>query len=429
MKRLLAFCLLLFVSFYLTGCTRPPNDAGTTGAGATTGATGGTTGGTGTDGRTPTQGDAAGPDAYAEKAVEGDNVKFGVYLSITGESATFGQGTQAGMELAVDKINKEGGLLGKKIKLIVEDDEGKQDKAAAAGQKLIEQDNVLVVLGEVISTNSLAVAPICQKAHVPMISPSSTNVKVTQVGDFIFRVCFLDDFQGEVMARYAADNLKAKTAALMVEKSSDYSVGLAESFQKTFESKGGKIVAEESFTKADTDFSSVLTKIKGSNPDVIFLPAYYNSVGLVATQARAQGITVPFLGGDGWESPKLIELGGKNLEGCAFSTHFNVNAPEGVVADFVKAFRAKTGEDPDGLSALGYDDVMMVADAIKRAGKFNRYAIRDALAGTKGFEGVTGMITINAQGNPDKPATIMEIKNGKLEYVTKMYPEGAPAAP
>ena len=280
-----------------------------------------------------------------------------------------------------------------------------------------------MVLGEVISSNSLAVAPICQKNEVPMISPSSTNVKVTQVGDMIFRVCFLDDFQGQVMARYAADNLKAKTAALMIEKSSDYSVGLADSFQKTFEAKGGKIVATESFTNADTDFSSVLTKIKGSNPDVIFLPSYYNSVGLIAKQAREQGITVPFLGGDGWESPKLIELGGKALDGCAFSTHFNVNETEGKVADFVKAYKAKTGNLPDGLSALGYDDVLLMADAINRAGKLNRFAIRDAIASTKDFQGVTGTITINAQRNPDKPATIMQIKDGKLEFVTQMAPE------
>lgn len=419
MKRL-ALCLLILLCCVALGCTRPP-DGDTTGGGAS----GGTTGG----GQT-SQGDPNAKDDYAEKAVDGDDLKIGVYLSITGASATFGEGSRAGMEIAADEINKNGGVLGgKKLKLIVEDDEGKPDKAAAAGQKLITQDNVLVVLGEVISSNSLAVAPICQKNSVPMISPSSTNVKVTQVGDFIFRVCFLDDFQGQVMARYAIDNLHAKTAALMIEKSSDYSVGLADSFKKTFEAKGGKIVATESFTNADTDFSSVLTKIKESNPEVIFLPSYYNSVGLIVSQARQQGITVPFLGGDGWESPKLIELGGKSLEGCAFSTHFNVNEQQGKVADFVKAYKAKTGNLPDGLSALGYDDVMLMADAINRAGKLNRWAIRDAIAGTKGFEGVTGTITINKDRNPDKPATIMQIKGGQLEFVTQMEPEGAAATP
>lgn len=418
--RRLALCLLITFCCVALGCTRPP-DGDTTGGGTTTG--GSSTGSTG--GQT-SKGDPNAKDEYAENAVDGDEIKVGVYLSITGQSATFGQGSQAGMDLAVEKVNASGGVLGgKKLKLIVEDDEGKPDKAAAAAQKLIAQDNVLVMLGEVISSNSLAVAPICQEKEVPMISPSSTNVKVTQVGDMIFRVCFLDDFQGQVMARYAVDNLHAKTAALMIEKSSDYSVGLADSFQKTFEAKGGKIVDTESFTNQDTDFSSVLTKIKGSKPDVIFLPSYYNSVGLIVTQARQQGITVPFLGGDGWESPKLIELGGKNLEGCAFSTHFNVNAKEGKVADFVKAYKAKTGNLPDGLGALGYDDVMLLADAINRAGKLNRWAIRDAIASTKGFEGVTGTITINKDRNPDKPATIMEIKGGQLEFVTEMAPEGA----
>ncbi|MEW6280327.1 MAG: ABC transporter substrate-binding protein [Candidatus Eremiobacterota bacterium] len=418
MRRFLAGCLILAL-FALVGCTRPAGNGGTTGG------TPATTGGSATGSTPPpsSKGDPNGPDAYAEKAVDGDTIKIGVYLPITGQAATFGEGTKAGMELAADEVNARGGILGKKIDLIFEDTEGKPDKAAAAGQKLINQDNVLVVLGEVMSSNSLAVAPICQEAQVPMISPSSTNVLVTQKGDFIFRVCFLDDFQGQVMARYAIENLKAKKAAILIEKSSDYSVGLADSFKKTFTEKGGTIVAEEGFTNADTDFTSVLTKIKTSSPDVIFLPSYYNSVGLVATQASQLGMKVPFLGGDGWESPKLIELGKGALENCAFSTHFNVNATEGQVAEFVKAFRKKTGNDPDGLSALGYDDVLLMADAINRAGKLNRWAIRDAIAATRDFPGVTGSITINANRDADKPATIMVVKNNKLEFVTQMQPE------
>jgi branched-chain amino acid transport system substrate-binding protein len=421
--RRLAICLLLTLCCLALGCTRPP-DGGTTAGGAATGSSPGATTGGGTTGGTPTsKGDPNAKDEYAEKAIDGENVKFGVFLSMTGNNATFGEGTLAGMQLAADEINAKGGVLGKKIKLIVEDDEGKSDKAASAGQKLITQDNVLVVLGDVASTNSLAVAPICQEKSVPMISPSSTNVRVTQQGDMIFRVCFIDDFQGYVMARYASENLKAKRAALMVDNGSDYSTGLAAAFEKTFKEKGGEIVARESFTDKDTDFASVLTKIKTSNPDVIFLPAYYNAAGLVSTQARQQGLDVPILGGDGWESPELIRLGGKSLEGCAFSTHFNVNTESGNVAEFAKKFKAKTGDLPDGLSALGYDDVMMVADAITRAGKFNRFAIRDALASTKDFEGVTGKITINKDRNADKPATIMQIKDGKLEFVTQIAPE------
>lgn len=419
--RRLAICLLLTLCCLALGCTRPP-DGGTTAGGATGSSPGETSGGA------TSKGDPKAKDDYAEKAIDGDKIKIGVFTSMTGANSTFGKGTYAGMELAAEEVNAKGGVLGKKIELKLEDNESKSDKSVSAAQKLISQDNVLVLLGDVASTNSLAVAPICQEKSVPMISPSSTNVRVTQVGDMIFRVCFIDDFQGYVMARYAAENLKAKTAALMVDKGSDYSTGLAAAFQKTFEEKGGKIVANESFTAQDTDFSSILTKIKGTKPDVIFLPAYYNSAGLVASQARQQGIDVPILGGDGWESPELVRLGGESLEGCAFSTHFNVSSESGKVAEFAKKFKAKTGDLPDGLSALGYDDVMLVADAINRSGevtggKFNRWAIRDALAATRDFEGVTGKITINKDRNADKPATIMQIKNGQLEFVTQIAPE------
>lgn len=376
---------------------------------------------------------AGGPDAYAEKSVDGEFIKIGAYLPITGDSATFGQGTKTGMDLAVEKINAGGGVLGKKLKIIYEDTQGKTDQAAQAAQKLINQDNVLFVLGEVISSNSLAVAPICQEAKVPMISPSSTNPKVTQVGDYIFRVCFTDDFQGEVIARFAAEELKKSKAALLIDQSSDYSKGLSDAFKRTFQAKGGTIVAEEYYTQGDSDFASVLNKLKGSSPDVLVVPGYYKDVGLIASQAKQQGLDVPMLGGDGWDSPSLTELGGAAINGSYFSTHYDSQSKEPMVVEFVAAFKKVAGNEPDSLSAMGYDAVMVMADAMKRAGKLDRQAMRDALASTKDFPGLTGSITINANRDADKAAVIQEIRDGKLVPVARIAPEGAgapaPASP
>lgn len=373
-------------------------------------------------------GGAASPGTAAgdsQAAIEGDTVKIGAYLPITGDAATFGEGTRTGMELAVARVNGEGGVLGKKIRILYEDTGGKTDQAAQSAQKLINQDKVLVLLGEVMSSNSLAVAPICQKAGVPMISPSSTNPRVTQVGDMIFRVCFTDEFQGEVIARFAAENLSARKAALLVDQSSDYSKGLAESFRETFTTRGGQVVAEEYYTQGDTDFSSVLNRLKGSTPDVLVVPGYYKEVGMIANQARQQGLDVPMLGGDGWDSPELTALGGAAIEGSYFSTHYNAQSPDPQVVAFVKAFREKAGEDPDSLSAMGYDAVLVMADAIKRAGSFDRKAIRDALAQTRGFPGLTGSITIDENRDAAKPAVILQVKDGKLVPVATVEPEGA----
>lgn len=359
----------------------------------------------------------------APPAVNQENfIKVGAYMPLTGDFSTFGESTTRGMNVAVEEINNSGGIFGKKIKLIVEDTMCKPDGAAQAVQKLISQDKVLVVLGEIASSNSLAAAPICQRSQVPMISPSSTNPKVTQVGDYIFRVCFIDTFQGEVMAKFASSKLKAKTAALLIDNSSDYSKGLGEYFKDNFIKMGGKIVASESYMQGDKDFTGQLTKIKALKPEVIFLPGYYNEAGLASQQARQLGLKQPLLGGDGWDSPKLIEIGGKAIENCYFSNHYNVegNTPE--VKKYVQAYKAKYNIAPDSLSALGYDSVMIMADAIKRAGKLDQKLIRDALADTKNFPGLTGKITIDKERNAKKSAVVLMVKDGKLKYFQTINP-------
>lgn len=355
----------------------------------------------------------------------GDTIKVGAYFSMTGDIATFGQSSVNAIRLAVDEINAGGGVLGKKLDLIVEDTQSKQDGAAAAVQKLISQNNVDVILGEVASSNSLAAAPISQKSQVPMISPSSTNPSVTQTGDYIFRVCFIDPFQGYVMAKFAKENLKLKKAAMLVDQSCDYCKGLAKYFKDTWTKEGGEILSEEAYFQKDTDFKGQLTNIKGKNPELLFVPGYYTEVGLIAKQARQLGIKVPLLGGDGWDSPKLLEIGGKDIEGGYFSNHYSVEANTPKIKSFVGEFQKKYGVIPDSLSALAYDSVYVMADAYKRAGKVDKQALRDALASTKDFEGVTGRITINHDRNADKSAVVLQVKGGKYTYVTTIEPPKA----
>ncbi len=370
------------ISLLLTGCNKPPSE---TGAGA-------------------------------------DIIKVGEYASLTGSEATFGQSSHKGTALAIDDINATGGVLGKKIQLITEDDQSQAGQPATVVRKLISHDDVVAILGEVASSRSLEAAPICQENKIPMISPASTNPRVTEVGDYIFRVCFIDPFQGTVMANFARKTLKLKTAAILKEVSSDYSVGLAKYFKQRFVADGGKIVGEENYSHGDKDFTAQLTAIKADNPDGIFVPGYYTEVGLIALQARQLGITVPLLGGDGWESSSLVLIGGKALEGCYFSTHYSPQDTSPAVQNFVKEYRARYDETPDTMAALGYDSAMILADAIKRAGSTDGTKIRDALAATKDFPGVTGKITIDADRNASKPAVILTIKDGKFQYVETIEP-------
>ncbi|MGA9778800.1 MAG: ABC transporter substrate-binding protein [Limisphaerales bacterium] len=351
-----------------------------------------------------------------------DVIKVGEFASLTGSEATFGQSSHAGTALAVDDINAAGGVLGKKIDLITEDDQSQAGQPATVVRKLISSDGVVAILGEVASSRSLEAAPICQENQIPMVSPASTNPKVTEAGDYIFRVCFIDPFQGTVMANFARKTLKLRTAAVLKESSSDYSVGLAKYFVAGFTADGGKIVAEENYSHGDKDFSAQLTAIKTDNPDGIFVPGYYTEVGLIALQARQLGITVPLFGGDGWESSSLVPIGGKALEGCFFSTHYSPQDTSPAVQNFVKKFQAKYNEMPDAMAALGYDSAMILADAMKRAGTTDGAKVRDALAATKDFAGVTGKITIDASRNASKPAVILTITNGQFKYVQTIAP-------
>ncbi|HEV2064746.1 MAG TPA: ABC transporter substrate-binding protein, partial [Thermoanaerobaculia bacterium] len=253
------------------------------------------------------------------KSGSGREILIGEYGSLTGGIATFGISTRDGSQMAFDEINAAGGVLGQKIKLLVEDDQSKPEEASTVVTKLINQNHVVAMLGHVASTHSLAAAPICQANKVPMITPSSTNPRVTQQGNYIFRVCFIDPFQGAVMAKFAADTLKVKKVAQLVDVRSDYSVGLQTFFRQHFKSLGGEIVSEQSYSAGDSDFRAQLTQIKATNPEAIYVPGYYTEVGTIARQARELGITVPLLGGDGWDSPKLWEIGGEALNGCYFS--------------------------------------------------------------------------------------------------------------
>jgi branched-chain amino acid transport system substrate-binding protein len=355
-------------------------------------------------------------------AAGSDVIKVGEFASMTGSEATFGQSSHKGTQLAIDDLNAAGGVLGKKLELHMEDDQSQAGQPATVVRKLISSDSVVAILGEVASSRSLEAAPICQQNKIPMISPSSTNPKVTEVGDYIFRVCFIDPFQGTVMANFALNTLHLKNVAVLTDVKSDYSLGLAKFFKESFANGGGKIIAEQNYSGGDKDFNAQLTSIKAANPDGIFVPGYYTEVGLIALQARQLGITVPIFGGDGWESSALVPIGGAALEGDYFSTHFSPQDTAPDVQNFVKEFQAKYNETPDAMAALGYDSAMMLAAAMKTTGTTDGAKVRDALAATKDFQGVTGKITIDANRNASKPAVILEIKNGQFQYVETIAP-------
>jgi len=352
-------------------------------------------------------------------------IVVGYYGDLSGRTSSFGQSTKNGAEMAADEINKAGGIDGRTIQIIVEDDQGEPNKAATVVTKLINQDKVMAILGEVASSNSLAAAPKAQEAKVPMISPSSTNPAVTQVGDYIFRVCFIDPFQGEVMAKFAANNLKAKRAAILYDFNSDYSRGLYAFFKRSFTGLGGQIVSEKSYTQGDRDFSGQLTAIRSANPDVIYVPGYYGEVGVISNQTKQLGIKAPLLGGDGWDAPQLWQLGGASLNGNYISNHYSVDDPSPAIQKFVADYKARYNISPDALAALGYDSMKVLADAIKRAGSTENTKLRDAIAQTKDFPGVTGKISIDKDRNAVKPAVVLKLENSKFVYETTIAPEGS----
>jgi len=353
----------------------------------------------------------------------GPEIKIGAYFSLTGDTATFGQGSVKGIQMAFDEVNKAGGVLGKPLKLIVSDTASRSDQAGTVVNQLIYQQKVLAVLGEVASSSSLAGAPVCQSAKVPMLSPSSTNPAVTRIGDYIFRSCFIDDFTGAAAAKFARTTLKAKTAAVLTDSANDYSKGLSRAFLDEWQKAGGTLVAKQFYAKGDKDFRGQLTAIKGKNPDILYVPGYYTEVGNIAVQARSAGITQPLMGGDGWDSPKLYDIAQAQVQGCYFTNHYSAQSKDPRVVAFVSRFKAlHSGETPDALTAVGYDAALVMADAIKRAGALDRAKLRDALAGTKNFAGVTGTFSIDANRNAVKPLVILKIQGKEGQYVTTVNP-------
>lgn len=348
-------------------------------------------------------------------------INIGGVACLTGAAATYGASTRNGTRLAFDDVNDLGGvdIGGEKylIRYIFEDDQGSPEVAANAFRKLIDQDEVYAILGSVMSSCTLAGAPIAQDSGVPVISPTSTAVQVTRTGDYIFRSCFLDPFQGAVVASFSYNDLKAKTAAVIFDSANDYTKGLAEAFRESFEKLGGKVVAYESFVEESKtfDFSAQLTNIKSANPDVIFLDAYYSAAALMAKQARSLGITVPFMGADGWDSAEFTKLGGEAVEGGHFCNHYSPEDPRPIVQNFVKKYAEVYGETPDALATLAYDAALILIDSLNRAGSLDRAAIRDAIAATN-LECVSGVITFDEYGDPLKSAVINKVVDGKFVF-------------
>ncbi|HEU4596543.1 MAG TPA: ABC transporter substrate-binding protein [Pyrinomonadaceae bacterium] len=355
-----------------------------------------------------------------------DKVRIGVFMSLTGDTANFGISSVNGIQMAKDEVNAAGGINGKQVELLVQDDRSDASEAATIVTKFVTQDQVHAILGEVASSRSIAAAPIAQNAKIPMLTPSSTNPEVTKKGDFIFRSCFIDPVQGAAIAQFAAKTLGAKRGALMVDRKNDYSTGLEKVISEVFTKLGGQIVVTQSYQAQDQDFNAQITSIKGANPDVVFVPGYYGDVGLFAKQARDKGLTVPLVGGDGWDSAQLYAIGGSALDGCYFSNHYSPFDKDPKVVKFVEDYKKRFGSVPDALAATAYDAAKIMFDAIKRANSLDGTAIRNALAATKEFPGVTGNVTFNENRDAVKPIIMVKIEpGGNYAVAERVQVEGA----
>jgi len=354
-----------------------------------------------------------------------NTIAIGTIMPISGPVSTYGIQSRDASQMAIDEINAAGGVLGKKLQLYVEDDEATPEKTVNAFTKLVTQHKIVALVGGLTSPCTLAIIADAQKRKVVLVTPSSTNDTVTDAGNFIFRACYNDSFQGQVMAKFAYQNLGAKTAAIIFDNTNDYSKGLKDSFTAAFTALGGTLVDTESYAKGDTDFNAQLTKIASNKPDVLFVPDYYSTVSLVAKQARTAGITVPMLGADGWD--EIANNAGDEVDGCYYSNHYSPDANDQQVKDFVAAYKAKYNAEPNALAALAYDATYMIADAIKLAGSTDPDAIQAAMMKTnKKF--VTGQISFNEKRNPVKSAVILELVKGdvankpKVVYNTTVNP-------
>ena len=349
-------------------------------------------------------------------------IKIGAVTCLTGELSTFGVSSKQGADLAVGEINRAGGVLGQKIDLIMEDNGSKPGETATILRKFISQDKVSAILGDLTSSATMEGAPIAQAAKIPMLTPSATNVAITKIGDYIFRSCFVDPFTGRIMAKFALDQLKAKQAIVITDVKQDYSVGLTDAIRQYFVANGARISGKYSYSSGDTNFRTQLTAARMVHPDVIFLPGYYTEAALILRQARQLGINCPFVGGEGWDSPALIRIAGKSADGNYYANHFSADDPNPRVQKFVQDYRAKFGSVPDALAALWYDGAHLMAQALQRAGSTDPAKIRDALAETRDFEGVTGRISIDENRNAAKSGVILKIDNGALQMVQQVSP-------
>lgn len=367
-------------------------------------------------------------DGGGSSGSSGNEIVLGEFASLTGGTADFGTSSHAGLELFINQANGKGGVLGKQVKLITEDDRSDVTEAVNAVQKLVNKDNVLAVIGEVASKRSLAGGNVCQKYKTAMLSPASTNPAVTvengKVKDFVFRICFTDDFQGLINGKFALDQ-GWKRVAVMTNQEEDYAKGLSASFKKAFTEGGGEVVAEAQYTNRDKDFKALLNNLKQSNPDAVYVPGYYTEVKLLLPQARQIGMKMPFFGGDGWDSPETLAIG-PDAEGCFYSDHYSADDPSEKVQAFVKAYRDAYGRTPDAMAALGYDAGGVMLKAIADAGKADRQAVRDALAKVADYDGVTGKITIDPSHNARKPIVVLRITSGKAALHRTFDADGKP---
>jgi branched-chain amino acid transport system substrate-binding protein len=365
---------------------------------------------------------APGGAETAPASADPNTILIGHYGSMTGSEATFGVSTDNGIKLAVEERNAAGGVKGKQVKVITYDDQGKAQEAQTTVTRLIDQDKVTAVLGEVASSRSLAGAPICQRKGVPMITPSSTNPDVTAIGDMISRVCFIDPFQGFVGAKFAKENLNFSKGAVLYNRAQAYSSGLNTNFKEAFTKLGGQVVSEQAYSDGDNDFRAQLTAIREAKPDFIYVPGYYTEVVNIAGQARSLGLNVPLIGGDGWDSEELRNAGDA-LNGCYFSNHYSHEDQSPAVQEFIKKYQAKFGKIPDGLAALGYDAARLLFEAMDKAPSLSGKDLAAAINSTKNFAGVTGTITIDPQRNATKDAVVLEVVNGVPKYKATIKPE------
>ncbi len=350
-----------------------------------------------------------------------DEIPVGAYLSLTGSDSTFGIDTKKGIELALDEINAQGGIKGKRVRLLVEDNKSTAAETTQKVQQLIDRDKVVAVLGEVASSRSKAGGLICNTKKVPMVTPSSTAVEVTQGRPYVFRTCFTDAQQGEAAARFVRDTLRKNTAGVFYAAQDTYSSGLAKVFRAKFEAFGGKVVIEKDYQKGETNFSTYLRELKGANPEIIFVPIYYNEMVTLARQAKNEGMSgAMFMGGDGWDSTDLLEGAGGDLEGAHFTNHYSPDVPWENSRIFITSFKAKYGHEPNSLAAQGYDAARVLFDAMTRATEVKPEAIREALAATKDFKGATGTMTMDSDRNVKKPVVVVRITGKAFKFAAEI---------